>query len=205
MVENSLDHYLLSWYPIEARLINKANRTIIFPCPHVSIFWTFWLIPARLDREGQNVWYPNKSVKKAERWGTDVRKRHTKIPQPREDPEVELSTSQSTDPRNSVLHWKESRRGRVGNNYSGKLHEIQKAQLAKGKKNVVSHCSEMLCMLFSQMFLIVVFNTVSLLLAVLSSDRKRFWFMQAWADESLWCLEVFFTQPLEFWGWTELW
>lgn len=113
-------------------------------------------------------------MKKAERWGTDVRKRHTKIPQPREDPEVELSTSQSTDPRNSVLHWKESRRGRVGNNYSGKLHEIQKAQLAKGKKNVVSHCSEMLRMLFSQMFLIVVFNTVSLLLAVLSSDRKRF-------------------------------
>lgn len=134
MVENSLDHYLLSWYPIEARLINKTSRTIILPCPHVSIFWTFWLIPARLDREGQNVWYPNKSVKKAERWGTDVRKRHTKIPQPREDPEVELSTSQSTDPRNSVLHWKESRRGRVGNNYSGKLHEIQKAQLAKGKK-----------------------------------------------------------------------
>lgn len=161
MVENLLDHYLLFWYPMEARLTNKANRTIIFPGPHVSIFWKSWLIPVRLDREGQNVWCPNKSIKKAEQWGTEVRKRHVTISQLREDPEVELSTSQSTDPRSTSLHWEQ--RGRTGNSYSGKLYEIQKSQLAatKRKKYVVSHCNEMLCMLFSQMFLIDVFNTLS--------------------------------------------
>lgn len=161
MVEKLLDHYLLFWYPMEARPINKANRTIIFPCSHVSIFWTFWLIPARLDRESQNVWCPNKSIKKAEWWGTDIRKRLVTIPRTQEDPEVEFSTSQSTDPRSTALHWES--KGGIRNSYLGKLYEIQKVQLAvtKREKKVVSYCNEMLCMLSSQMFLIDVFNTLS--------------------------------------------